>query len=1482
MNNLPVLWKPETPEMVRVTTAAHPLQVSREFIYVKSGTSVWDVVQSSIPEVFRDHVFVTIDGEFIARDEWKFTPILVGDIIVIRAVPMGGGGGIGKILKTVFTVALIAVAIFQPELFIGVAGLIGVTGATAGAVGLAIVGAVGNLLLSALIPPSSMDRANSNSSSGALPEYTFGVGGIQNAERPYGSVPRIYGRTLMTPPKGAHSYTVISNHNQYLYALFDLGPGPIKITDIKIGTTPIDDFADVQYEIREGRSTDADITLYNNAVHQTPLSIGMFALSDTATQTTPINVSNIAIDITAPGGLFTTGGDGKLSQFTVTFNLTIVDSVSRVTVFNREIDLFGTTNSSVGNTYVVGVAEGSVGDALPVSQYDVTLTRTASAPDPYHGTSNCYWSSIRSWGPFDGPLLPQNHAKIALVIRATEQLNGDITSLNCIAQSYVQVWDGATLTEQLNTHPAWAALDILTGTSNARALDPTRVDLDGLLEWAETYPTAEFNYVFSNRTTIWQALKTVGSAGRAVPVVRDGQYSFVFDRTQSNPVQMFTSRNISDFEMNRIFLDEVDGMEIRYVSETLGWQQHSIYLYAAGITEDTANFNFVSALDLVGVTSDDWAYKIGSYFFAASVLRTNTYSFKTDLDHLACNPGDRVLVQHDIISSGITSGRIVSISRDGSGNINGIGVDVSIIGDGTSTYKMTVRTQYNGLYTLSILVDTVADSFFTMAVNFHDAADTINIGDLFSISTTAVVLLDALVKTITPSTDFAATVTLIDYAPTVHSGDVAVVPPVVNDRIKQFQYALNVSSVVILSMTADEDSSQLATGGSALPRIHGGFVTNMDGIPPSLYEVQFKVSTDTGYTKQPILPAGSNEFFIPIQFTAIGLTYDVRLRGTNASQTNPGPWANASIEITDYLAAPPAPASLTITPTIAGVSAAIVPAAGRPPAKYRLYINDTFDFSTAELATEGTSSPLSVNGLDATILYYFWATSINEYGVESSPIGPISGLPLPVGTDHLTPDVTDFLNFLGEAARDHSDSISDLAQSMANVAFGTKVDFQNLQGGYIAADSTLFTNLTNGYTSAITTATGPSSSIVTSITALQATLTGYSGSSTVASAVSALQTQVTTDGTNIASNASAITGVQSALTGYTGASAVSTAITSLQTQITTNGTNITSNSASITSLNNALTGYSGSSAVASAFTSLNTSVTSINGTLSSQASSISSVASQVGNMYSSGLFRVFTSSTPSGADARIELAVAASSGGSAYGAAVYLDAMTGGTSRITCIANEFFITDGTNNHSPFFYTGGALYLDQAYIQALTATKIVSGTLDASVIAAGSLDASKITAGTITSSLLTSGVINVGTLIAGNIVTTSHMTSNSITNSQATTGSSALITNSGYTTLASITVVAAGGGSMLISFTDYITWSTSGPRGFYQIIDTSSNVLMSVGYGGGSCPDFICTAGSGLDSTYSSGSNTYYLQATWAAGNQPTSVLPTLVVTELKR
>ena len=186
---------------------------------------------------------------------------------------------------------------------------------------------------------------------------------------------------------------------------------------------------------------------------------------------------------------------------------------------------------------------------------------------------------------------------------------------------------------------------------------------------------------------------------------------------------------------------------------------------------------------------------------------------------------------------------------------------------------------------------------------------------------------------------------------------------------------------------------------------------------------------------------------------------------------------------------------------------------------------------------------------------------------------------------------------------------------------------------------------------------------------------------------------------------------------------------------------------------------------------------------------------------------------------------------------------------------------------------------------ITTSKIAAGAVTANEIATNAITAGKVAADAITAGAIAAGAINASAIIVDDIIVTGKLVANAVTSASVSVGSPTAINvpfGASWVTLTSLTKTLVGSGDVLVSFTDYITWNTNGPRGQYRIVDSNGNIHMTTGYGGGSCPDFITSAGSGLDTTGQSGSVIYYLQATWEAGNMPTSQIPALVVTELKK
>lgn len=138
----------------RMIACPHILSTEKDRIdrYVPEGGTVADHLRvlGWIPDSLNARVF--IDGEYIEQARWEYAAPRAGQSVIVRAVPMGGGGG-GQGKDAMRIVAMIAVVVAsvvtQQYWAIGALGMsVAMTGAIAGAA----VSIVGTLVINGLIP----------------------------------------------------------------------------------------------------------------------------------------------------------------------------------------------------------------------------------------------------------------------------------------------------------------------------------------------------------------------------------------------------------------------------------------------------------------------------------------------------------------------------------------------------------------------------------------------------------------------------------------------------------------------------------------------------------------------------------------------------------------------------------------------------------------------------------------------------------------------------------------------------------------------------------------------------------------------------------------------------------------------------------------------------------------------------------------------------------------------------------------------------------------------------------------------------------------------------------------------------------------------------------------------------------------------------------------------------------------------------------
>ena len=362
---------------------------------------------------------------------------------------------------------------------------------------------------------------------------------------------------------------------------------------------------------------------------------------------------------------------------------------------------------------------------------------------------------------------------LAMQITADSQLSGSINNLNCIIRHEVHAYD-AGLEEWVpaySNNPAAIFIDVLLNSVRNRYPLVTSVDWDDLtnipIDWStmvDWYNYCELegfscNGVIASSTIVKEELAKVALTGRATFTVRDGLYTVIIDREQPTPVQLFTPRNTSNFTASRAFFTKPDGVRVKFVNETIGYQSDEAIINYIGSDENTYD-----ELSLDYITSPSQAEAYGRYYLNVKNVRQETFTFTTDFEYLVCSAGSRIKFQHDIPLLGIVSARVTAIAVVG-GEIAAITIDENIEMAAGSTYVIELRVENDGEFEiLTIPVSTGGTSeLLVLEPDSPIIEGTIIVGDLLAFGESGTVIEDLIISDIATSDNLGATITAIKY-----------------------------------------------------------------------------------------------------------------------------------------------------------------------------------------------------------------------------------------------------------------------------------------------------------------------------------------------------------------------------------------------------------------------------------------------------------------------------------------------------------------------------------------------------------------------------------------------------------------------------------------------------------------------------------------------------------------------------------------------
>jgi hypothetical protein len=756
------------------------------------GSTIADIVGIAIPgapEPVLPHVRVTIGETVIPRELWAQVRPKPTTIVVVRVVP-GNRGALRAALSIAVGVAALAVGqVWVAPLVATAYGA--AAGAIAGGLATGTTLLAGTFLINSLVPI----RADQASGAGVAQSPTYGIQGFRNVANPDGVVPCVLGRTRFAPPYGALPYTESTGGETYLRALFLVGYGPVVISDIRLGDTPIDNFKEVEYEVREGWPSDTPVTLYPSQVLEERLSIDLNkTYADTFgphTRFTASDAEEASIDISFPNGLFWmhTAVSGSTSvttplplTVTIRIRMRLNGEGAWTTVVDWPVTAF--TQKPYNASYRL---------AFPArGRYEIEVTRLTTDLDEINAwqqndqfVSVSLWSALRSFRPeyplnFNHPL-----ALIAVRVRASKQLNGVIDNLNCVASRVCLDWDAGEeeWVEQETNNPASLLRYAMQGPMMAYPLADADIDLDLLAEWHDycAEKGLTYNRVHDFEQSVFDAWSDIAAAGRAAPRDDGEKWGVVIDRPQTIIMQHITARNSYGYSGSREYVRFPDAFRVKFYDETNSGKMAERVVPWPGFVGTPS---VTESIELPGITDPDAVWIETRRRQYELIHRRDVHNVTMDFEGACARRGDLIVLSHDVLKRTQISARVRAVSG------GAVTLDEIVTMESGKTYAIRFRTlpgsEGDDISTLRNVTLVVGES---QTVYLDGTGAVPNVGDLAMFGESDSVVKEMIVREVEGAEDLARRFTLVDHAPQIESLADAEVPPEWNGFIPSLDFS---------------------------------------------------------------------------------------------------------------------------------------------------------------------------------------------------------------------------------------------------------------------------------------------------------------------------------------------------------------------------------------------------------------------------------------------------------------------------------------------------------------------------------------------------------------------------------------------------------------------------------------------------------------------------------------------------------------------
>jgi predicted phage tail protein len=671
MNTLPALFKPVT-----LVILNNPFNISDRTIKTIDASLVLSLpvfLSLHAPITLEQEYHVSVNGRVSGPEELAGVFIYPGDSVAVCPVLRGGGGGGGKNPLAILAGIALTVLAFS---VVGPAAANAFGGsALAGRIAAGATMMIGGQLIGSILGPK-MDSAKD--------EQSYKWGALQPIQAQGAVVPITYG-TARTAGQILNQRITVEDDTQYIQLLLCGGEGPVtEISDVRVNDNEASNYQDVTVQTRLGVNDQTPISgfenLYDNQAVGVTLEVG--------------RNSDNELDKDLPGPWTIREIDGDAADY-----LEVVLDFPEGLGFSKETEAgFGKHDVTPEFDYALQNSNGTWGAWVmwfkekfeAASSKAFTRVRTTGKLISGHyrvrgrmlakrdvnyprDRTTTIWTSLTTI--LEQSLSHPNKVLLGIRIKATDQLNSGIPVVTWKQRrGTVLVYENNNWVYKDAQNPAWILYDIivkarmLSGQVRVFGEPSERIDLPMFRAWAEwndrvinNRPAMKMNLLLDESKQLWEWVSLIAASARGSVVMKGTKISCIWDQP-SDHVALFTMGNIKANSFSEEFLPlegRANAVEISFLNEDKNYEREQITVYTDEF--DSKSIANPVAIELVGITDFERAYREGLYRLNQNRYILRTIAFTTSAEAIACQVGDVIHVQHDVPQWG-QGGRILSAS----------------------------------------------------------------------------------------------------------------------------------------------------------------------------------------------------------------------------------------------------------------------------------------------------------------------------------------------------------------------------------------------------------------------------------------------------------------------------------------------------------------------------------------------------------------------------------------------------------------------------------------------------------------------------------------------------------------------------------------------------------------------------------------------------------------------------------------------------